>query len=262
MPSGHTVSECPSARIWPSAVLRARETKFAAQMIAEAAAGERRTRACVLDAVRQQIDEAIDRARIVAGRLALHQLANQRDDLGCFARANARNGCIACYNSHFPCPSWISRRSGTSCRTATRCCWWTRSSSWKRSASSASRTSPSTSRSSRAIFPTFPVMPGVLIVEAMAQVAGVLVLKQHSGPQEQAGAAGLRRAGQIPPAGAARRSASHRDEGHQAQGERRQDARHGDGGWRGGGRGRADVQAGGPHAAIAAPVAEEPVPVP
>ncbi|MBS1872281.1 MAG: 3-hydroxyacyl-ACP dehydratase FabZ [Acidobacteria bacterium] len=27
-------------------------------------------------------------------------------------------------------------------------------------------------------FPNFPVMPGVLIVEAMAQVAGVLVLKQ------------------------------------------------------------------------------------
>src|SRR6266571_5534520 len=27
-------------------------------------------------------------------------------------------------------------------------------------------------------FPDFPVMPGVLIVEAMAQVAGVLVLKQ------------------------------------------------------------------------------------
>ncbi len=27
-------------------------------------------------------------------------------------------------------------------------------------------------------FPEFPVMPGVLIVEAMAQVAGVLVLKQ------------------------------------------------------------------------------------
>src|SRR5215813_5888924 len=27
-------------------------------------------------------------------------------------------------------------------------------------------------------FPDFPVMPGVMIVEAMAQVAGVLVLKQ------------------------------------------------------------------------------------
>ena len=31
-------------------------------------------------------------------------------------------------------------------------------------------------------FPAFPVMPGVLIVEAMAQVAGVLVLKEL-GPQ-------------------------------------------------------------------------------
>ena len=32
-------------------------------------------------------------------------------------------------------------------------------------------------------FPDFPVMPGVLIVEAMAQTAGVLVLKKHSGPR-------------------------------------------------------------------------------
>jgi len=35
-------------------------------------------------------------------------------------------------------------------------------------------------------FPEFPVMPGVLIVEAMAQVAGVLVLSQLAGPQRKA----------------------------------------------------------------------------
>ena len=74
-------------------------------------------------------------------------------------------------------------------------------------------------------FPEFPVMPGVLIVEAMAQVAGVLVLKSHSRSQEQTGSAGFDRAGQVPQSGAARRSASHRDEGHQAQGDHRQDAR-------------------------------------
>jgi 3-hydroxyacyl-[acyl-carrier-protein] dehydratase len=33
-------------------------------------------------------------------------------------------------------------------------------------------------------FPDFPVMPGVLIVEAMAQVAGVLVLKSLGGRQK------------------------------------------------------------------------------
>jgi len=35
-------------------------------------------------------------------------------------------------------------------------------------------------------FPEFPVMPGVLIVEAMAQVAGVLVLSQLPGPKRKA----------------------------------------------------------------------------
>jgi beta-hydroxyacyl-ACP dehydratase FabZ len=34
-------------------------------------------------------------------------------------------------------------------------------------------------------FPDFPVMPGVLIVEAMAQVAGVLVLKQIENRKEK-----------------------------------------------------------------------------
>ena len=38
-------------------------------------------------------------------------------------------------------------------------------------------------------FPDFPVMPGVLIVEAMAQTAGVLVLKSHARPRRKAGPA-------------------------------------------------------------------------
>ena len=40
-------------------------------------------------------------------------------------------------------------------------------------------------------FPDFPVMPGVLIVEAMAQTAGVLVLKHIADRASQAGAAGF-----------------------------------------------------------------------
>ena len=41
---------------------------------------------------------------------------------------------------------------------------------------SASRTSPSTSRFSQGHFPGNPVMPGVLIIEAMAQVGGLVLL--------------------------------------------------------------------------------------
>jgi len=33
-------------------------------------------------------------------------------------------------------------------------------------------------------FPDYPVMPGVLVIEAMAQVAGVLVLSQLQGPRK------------------------------------------------------------------------------
>ena len=55
-------------------------------------------------------------------------------------------------------------------------------------------------------FPDFPVMPGVLIVEAMAQTAGVLVLKSIPDRAQQAGAAGGRRERPLPPAGGARRS--------------------------------------------------------
>ena len=44
------------------------------------------------------------------------------------------------------------------------------------SARSASRTLPSTNHFFRATFPDYPVMPGVLIVEAMAQVGAVALL--------------------------------------------------------------------------------------
>src|SRR5260370_20558530 len=41
-------------------------------------------------------------------------------------------------------------------------------------------------------FPDFPVMPGVLIVEAMAQVAGGLGLKRISDPKDKLGLLALR----------------------------------------------------------------------
>jgi 3-hydroxyacyl-[acyl-carrier-protein] dehydratase len=51
-------------------------------------------------------------------------------------------------------------------------------------------------------FPDFPVMPGVLIVEALAQTAGVLVLSHVPDRQGQAGAAGFHQQREVPPSGA------------------------------------------------------------
>ncbi len=51
-------------------------------------------------------------------------------------------------------------------------------------------------------FPDFPVMPGVLIVEAMAQVAGVLVLKSIPDRKNKLVLLASIERGQVPPAGA------------------------------------------------------------
>ena len=90
-------------------------------------------------------------------------------------------------------------------------------------------------------FPDFPVMPGVLIVEAMAQVAGVLVLYDVPDRAEQAGAVRLDRGSQVPQAGAARRYAAHRHEDPQEEGHGGEGPGHGDRGRRGRGRGHRDV---------------------
>ncbi len=70
----------------------------------------------------------------------------------------------------------------------------------------ASRTSRSTSRIFRGTFPARPVMPGVLIIEAMAQTAAVLVV--HTlGPQAEGKLVYFmtRRQRALPPAGIPRR---------------------------------------------------------
>ena len=61
-------------------------------------------------------------------------------------------------------------------------------------------------------FPDYPVMPGVLIVEALAQTAGVLVLKQVADRPSQAGAAGFHHQREVSPAGGSRRHAAPGDE--------------------------------------------------
>ena len=73
---------------------------------------------------------------------------------------------------------WTSRPSRTCCPTAIPSCWWTGSWTTSRaSGSAASRTSPSATPSSSGHFPQKAVFPGVLIVEAMAQTGGCLVLQ-------------------------------------------------------------------------------------
>ena len=96
------------------------------------------------------------------------------------------------------------KRSARFCRTAIRCCWWTASIELEAERIVGIKNVTANEPFFVGHFPDFPVMPGVLIVEAMAQVAGVLVLNEHSGPREQAGAAGVDRRGEVPQAGAAR----------------------------------------------------------
>ena len=53
-------------------------------------------------------------------------------------------------------------------------------------------------------FPGHPIMPGVLIIEAMAQVGGMLLLRHHRGPGPEGGLLHVARQREVPPAGAAR----------------------------------------------------------
>ena len=68
-------------------------------------------------------------------------------------------------------------RSGGYCRIGTRFCWWIASSNSKPERIVGIKNVTVNEPFFNGHFPDFPVMPGVLIVEAMAQTAGVLVLK-------------------------------------------------------------------------------------
>ena len=93
-------------------------------------------------------------------------------------------------------------------------------------------------------FPDFPVMPGVLIVEAMAQVAGVLVLKNMPDRDQKlvllVAIESARFRKPVVPGDQLRIEMTHR----QAQGVGGQDGRPRHGGRSRGGRSRSDVQAG------------------
>ncbi len=93
-------------------------------------------------------------------------------------------------------------------------------------------------------FPDYPVMPGVLIIEAMAQVAGVLVLSGIPDRKRQTSAAGRRGWREVPQTGAAGRSTAHGDEGAAQPGDHGKGVGDGDGRRRGGGRSGNPVRAG------------------
>jgi 3-hydroxymyristoyl/3-hydroxydecanoyl-(acyl carrier protein) dehydratase/carbonic anhydrase/acetyltransferase-like protein (isoleucine patch superfamily) len=69
------------------------------------------------------------------------------------------------------------------CRTAIRSCWSTAWSSSSRTSASRHKNVTSTNRSSRP-FPGHPVMPGVLVIEALAQAGGLLTQLSHAAGAE------------------------------------------------------------------------------
>ena len=188
-PTGQTVSEWPSARIRPAASsARARQRGSRS-----AGCGRNWPPAKVLhwrpSAGRRVANRSTQ--RFTAARSSLG------DSHSTNSRKNPINSTLVVRGSRQgsgPSAAIIAGSHGSpghhrnprhSAAPLSRFCWSTASSSWRPTASSASRTSPPTSRSSRATFPDFPVMPGVLIVEAMAQVAGVLVLKDMPDRQKK-----------------------------------------------------------------------------
>ena len=65
-------------------------------------------------------------------------------------------------------------------------------------------------------FPGAPVMPGVLMIETLAQVATILLMNGPDERVDRAGLAARRRQRQVPAAGRARRSADARGHGRSA----------------------------------------------
>ena len=74
---------------------------------------------------------------------------------------------------------------------------------------SGSRMSRSTNRSSQGHFPNHPVMPGVLIIESMAQTAACWWSRRWGRSRRQGGLLHVDRGGEVPPPGGAGRPASH-----------------------------------------------------
>ena len=96
VPRGQTVSECASTRILPASGFRAGQLELAAQVIAEAAAGQRLHVGRSIQTVGQKIHEAVDGLRLIARRLASGQLANECDDgrLFRFRKSKKRMHCL------------------------------------------------------------------------------------------------------------------------------------------------------------------------
>jgi 3-hydroxyacyl-[acyl-carrier-protein] dehydratase len=73
---------------------------------------------------------------------------------------------------------WISKKILNTCRTVTRSCWWTGWCRWNRASRiHAYKNVTFNEPHFTGHFPHHPVMPGVLIMEALAQAAGILAFK-------------------------------------------------------------------------------------
>jgi len=59
-------------------------------------------------------------------------------------------------------------------------------------------------------FPGYPIMPGVLVVEAMAQAGGIIMMAEIPDHEKKAGGVYRHRACQVSPPCHARRSVTHR----------------------------------------------------
>ncbi len=227
LPKRHGFAACPAATRCRSApapesarlFLRARQSEFACACACRTRRRGRSGRArCRSIRAGKQIDEPVDAGRMIAGRFALDQLANQRDDVFLFLPRIAKERIHGCYNNQTACQSMDIQAIREILPHRYPLLLVDRIEELEAERIVGIKNVTVNEPFFDGHFPDFPVMPGVLIVEAMAQVAGVLVLSQIPDRKKKLVLLASHRRGEIPQAGAARRSASHRNESRQAQG--------------------------------------------
>ena len=124
--------------------------------------------------------------------------------------------------------SGTSPRSWTSCRTAIRSCSSTASRASRRGDSIEGIKNVTINEPFfQGHFPGHPIMPAVLIIEAMAQVGGLLLLNSVDDPNDKLDVLHGHRRRAVPPPGDARRPAALQAHAAQAQGRDLEDARRG-----------------------------------
>ena len=97
---------------------------------------------------------------------------------------------------------WTSAGSWTSSRTAIRSSWWIGSSRWKGPRIVGIKNVTINEPFFQGHFPGQPIMPGVLIIEAMAQAGGMLLLGTIERSRPEGRVLHVARQREVPPAGA------------------------------------------------------------